>query len=279
MRIVSILVSLCIFVLPAAGVDFTADIEPIFETKCYTCHGEQQQLGQLRLDSRDVVMADGPGGSRVVPHSPDASSLYQRVAGLGEGNRMPMGGQLSDQEIENIRQWIEAGAVWPAGSGTGAGLQQHWAFAPPVRPEPPKGLPDWGLNPIDRFVLAKLDAEGLFPAPRASKETLLRRLSLDLTGLPPTVEETEHFLADAAPGAFDRQVERLLASPHYGERWGRVWLDAARYADSDGFEKDKPRQVWFYRDWGGQRTELGYPLRPVHRGADRRRPAPGSITG
>ena len=249
MRIVSILISLSIFVVPAAGVDFAADIEPIFQTKCYACHGEQQQLGQLRLDSRDVVMADGPSGSRVVPHSPDASSLYQRVAGLGAGNRMPMGGQLADQEIENIRQWIEAGAVWPAGSGSRVGLKQHWAFAPPVRPDPPQGLPDWGLNPIDGFVLAKLDAEGLSPAPRASRETLLRRLSLDLTGLPPTLEETEHFLADAAPGAFERQVERLLASPHYGERWGRVWLDAARYADSDGFEKDKPRQVWFYRDW------------------------------
>ena len=248
-RVVSVLVTLSVFSGPVQGVDFAADIEPIFATKCYVCHGEQQQLGQLRLDARDVVMADGPSGSRVVPREPDASSLYRRVAGLGDGNRMPMGGQLSDREIANIRQWIADGAVWPDGSGNKGGLQQHWAFSPPVRSDQPQGLPDWGQNPIDSFVLAKLDAEGLDPAPRAPRETLLRRLSLDLIGLPPTIGETEQFLADTAPGAFERQAERLLASPHYGERWGRIWLDAARYADSDGFEKDKPRQVWFYRDW------------------------------
>ena len=249
MRVVSVLVSLSVFSVSAQGVDFAADVEPIFAAKCYVCHGEQQQLGQLRLDSRDVVMAAGPSGSRVVPRAPDASSLYLRVAGLGDGNRMPMGGQLSDPEIANIRQWIAEGAVWPDGSGTEAGLKRHWAFVPPVRPVLPRVLADWGQNPIDSFVLAKLGAEGLDPAPRAARETLLRRLSLDLTGLPPTIEETERFLADTAPGAFEREVARLLASPHYGERWGRIWLDAARYADSDGFEKDKPRQVWFYRDW------------------------------
>ncbi len=233
----------------AEGVDFSQDIEPIFRAKCYACHGEGQQLGQLRLDSRSVAMEKGPSGPRIVRHEPEASSIYQRVAGLGEGNRMPMGGQLAVDEIASIRAWIEQGAIWPEGSGIDAGLSRHWAFVPPERPELLPRPSDWGSNPIDSIVLAKLEAEGLTPSPRAAKDTLLRRLSLDLTGLPPTVEETDRFLADTGQGAYGRLVERLLASPHYGERWGRIWLDAARYADSDGFEKDKPRQVWFYRDW------------------------------
>ena len=248
-RFVSLLVSFAALSPAAEGIDFARDIEPIFQANCYACHGEAQQLGQLRLDSRSVAMEKGPSGRRVVAHEPDASSIYQRVAGLGEGVRMPMGGQLTDEEIANVRAWIEQGAVWPEGSEAGDGLSQHWAFAPPERPDLARHQGDWGSNPIDSFVLAKLEAEGLTPSSRASKETVLRRLSLDLTGLPPTVEETDRFLADTAHGAYGRLVERLLASPHYGERWGRIWLDAARYADSDGFEKDKPRQVWFYRDW------------------------------
>ncbi len=234
----------------AEAVDFATEVEPIFRSKCYACHGEQQQLGQLRLDSRAVVLQPGPSGERIVPHDPEASAIYQRVAGLGEGERMPLGGQLAPDETERIRSWIEQGAVWPEGRGTEAGLNRHWAFEPPQRPAPPAAArTERGENPIDAFVRAKLEREGLQPSPRASKAALLRRLSLDLTGLPPTLEETDRFLTDAAPGAYRRLVERLLASPHYGERWGRVWLDAARYADSDGFEKDKPRQVWFYRDW------------------------------
>ena len=235
--------------LGAAEVDFATDIEPIFRANCYSCHGDQQQLGQLRLDSRSVVMSSGPSGSRVVPSDPGASSLYQRVAGLGDGVQMPMGGQLAEADVEAIRAWIEQGATWPEGSGSGKSLDRHWAFVPPTRPAQPKTDGDWARNPIDSFVLAKLNAEGVPPSPRAAKETLLRRLSLDLTGLPPTPDETEAFLRDASTKAYERQVQRLLASPHYGERWGRIWLDAARYADSDGFEKDKPRQVWFYRDW------------------------------
>ena len=249
MRLLPLLVSVPAVAIAAENVDFANDIQPIFEAKCYVCHGEEQQLGQLRLDSRSVVMDSGPSGPRIVAHEPDSSSIYQRVAGLGEGIRMPMGGQLSDAEIETIRAWIEQGANWPDGSGTEAGLHGHWAFIPPSRPDAPTSESDWGSNSIDRFVLAKLEAEGLAPSTRASKETLLRRLSLDLTGLPPTIEETQRFLADTGADAYAREVERLLASPHYGERWGRIWLDAARYADSDGFEKDKPRQVWFFRDW------------------------------
>ncbi len=246
--------SLIVLVVPsllsaADSIDFVAEVEPIFKARCYSCHGQEQQLGQLRLDSRTVAMGNGPSGPRIVARDPDSSSLYQRVAGIGNGVRMPMGGRLSDREIGSIRAWIEQGAAWPEGSGSAEGLSQHWAFAPPTRPALPATKSAWGGNAIDGFVLAKLEAEGLAPSERASKTTLLRRLSLDLTGLPPTPEETGQFLADIGPGAYGRVVERLLASPRYGERWGRVWLDAARYADSDGFEKDKPRQVWFYRDW------------------------------
>lgn len=235
----------------AAPADYFAnEVEPIFRAKCYACHGDQQQLGQLRLDSRNVVLQPGPSGRRIVPGEPEASSLYQRVAGLGDGVRMPMGGQLAAGEIERIRAWIADGAVWPEGRGSEAGLDRHWAFVPPERPKPPTPAhSSWRTNPIDDFILARLETEGLEAAGPAPKETLLRRLSLDLTGLPPSLDETARFLADTAPGAYERLVERLLASPHYGERWGRIWLDAARYADSDGFEKDKPRQVWFYRDW------------------------------
>lgn len=250
MRAISLFGSLVALVGIASGADFAADIEPIFREKCYGCHGEQQQFGQLRLDSRSVATSAGPSGQRIVPHDALASTIYQRVADLGEGNRMPMDGQLSDAEVALIKAWIEAGAVWPEGRGADAALNQHWAFVRPARPEQPR-LKNGrrAASPIDSFVLARLEAEGLEPSPPAGKETLIRRLSLDLTGLPPSLEDTRHYLNDTAPGAYGRLVDRLLASPHYGERWGRIWLDAARYADSDGFEKDKPRQVWFYRDW------------------------------
>ncbi len=237
-----------ILALPGSAADFSQEIEPIFRENCYACHGEQFQQGQLRLDSRSVAFARGPSGPRIVARNPEESSLYQRVAGLGDGARMPMGGELAPGEIAAIREWIEGGAPWPASPGDGEGLSEHWAFAAPRRPEPPATRRQAG-NPIDSFVLARLEAEGLAPSPQAQRATLARRLSLDITGLPPTLSDIERLVSDERPGAVQRFAERLLASPHFGERWGRVWLDAARYADSDGFEKDKPRQVWFYRDW------------------------------
>ena len=248
-RLAWLLLSVAALSLAVEPIEFARDIEPIFQERCYACHGEAQQLGQLRLDSRSVATVEGPSGPRIVANDPEASAIYQRVAGLGDGARMPLGGQLAEAEIASIRAWIEQGAIWPEGSGTDEGLSEHWAFVPPERPELPRNQGNWGSNPVDSFVLAKLEAEGLAPSARAPRATLLRRLSLDLTGLPPSVEETDRFLSDRGPEAYGRLVERLLASPHYGERWGRIWLDAARYADSDGFEKDKPRQVWFYRDW------------------------------
>ncbi len=150
---------------------------------------------------------------------------------------------LSADKITTLAKWIDAGAVLPAPA-------RHWAFIPPVRPAVPStSRADWVRNPIDAFLLARLDREGLKPSPEAERATLLRRASLDLTGLPPTPAELDAFLADRSANAYEKQVDRLLASPHYGERWARVWLDAARYADSNGYEKDAPRFVWFYRDW------------------------------
>jgi len=227
-----------------AKVDFVRDIQPIFQTHCAGCHGAQKALGQLRLDSKQSA-------ARVLkPGDSQASRLLQRVLGLGGEPRMPKGGEpLKPEQIELLRRWIDEGALWPDAASV-KGDEKHWGFVAPVRPTLPTVKNQaWVRNPIDAFVLARLDKEGLTPSPEADRVTLLRRLSLDLIGLPPTPEEVDVFLKDKSPRAYEKQVERLLASPHYGERWGRLWLDAARYADSDGFEKDKPRNVWFYRDW------------------------------
>ena len=161
---------------------------------------------------------------------------------------MPLGSKpLEQTQIAAIRNWIEQGAAWPDGIGADAAASKtHWAFIPPRRPALPNGT---SSNPIDRFILARLEKEHMTPSPEANRVTLLRRLSLDLIGLPPSIAEVDAFLKDKSANAYEKQVDRLLQSPHYGERWGREWLDAARYADSNGFEKDKPRDVWFYRDW------------------------------
>jgi hypothetical protein len=172
-----------------------------------------------------------------------AEGVYEVTAVLG-------GKPLDPTQIAIIRNWIDHGAEWPEASHIQATSTKHWAFIPPARATLPKvANPSWVRNPIDRFILAKLDSEKLQPGPEANRTTLLRRLSLDLIGLPPTPEEIDSFLNDKNPNAYQKQVDRLLQSPHYGERWARTWLDAARYADSDGFEKDKQRSVWFYRDW------------------------------
>ncbi|MCB1021263.1 MAG: DUF1549 domain-containing protein, partial [Acidobacteria bacterium] len=246
----------------SAAVDFVRDVKPIFDRSCAGCHGDKQQLGQLRLDARAIVLEGGVSGKTVTPGEPEKSELYLRVAGTSEHPRMPMGGELPAAEIETIRQWIAEGAVWPESVGAKvSALEKHWAFIPPVRQEPPAVRNEaWVKNPIDRFILARLEKEGLAPSPQADRTTLLRRAHLDITGLPPTIEEADAFLADTSDDAYATLVDRLLASPHYGERWGRHWLDAARYADSDGFEKDKPRNVWFYRDWvvRALNQDLGY---------------------
>ncbi|MCU1325120.1 MAG: Protein of unknown function (DUF1553)/Protein of unknown function (DUF1549)/Planctomycete [Bryobacterales bacterium] len=219
--------------------DYAREIRPIFENSCYGCHGEKVQSGGLRLDQKQSAI-------------PKLTAIQERISGTGSKARMPLGGApLSAAQINLVKAWIDSGADWPDTPLTGiAPKKKHWAFVPPVRPAAPI-VKDarWARNPIDRFVLAKLEAEALNPSPEAPKATLLRRLSLDLTGLPPTPEEVDAFLKDNSPRAYEKQVDRLLASPHYGEKWARQWLDGARYADSDGYEKDKPRLVWAYRDY------------------------------
>jgi hypothetical protein len=232
--------------------DFAADIQPILAANCYSCHGPKVQMARLRLDGKKAAFAGGQSGEVIKPGNATGSVLYQRVAGIGDQPRMPMGGKpLPPEKIALIRDWINQGANWPDNVGAAsAELKKHWAFVAPVRPAVPTVRDGHAArNSIDNFILARLDRESIAPSPEADRVTLLRRLSLDLIGLPPTIDEINAFIADRSPNAYEKQVDRLLASPHYGERWGRIWLDAARYADSNGFEKDAPRSVWFYRDW------------------------------
>jgi mono/diheme cytochrome c family protein len=226
-------------------VDFHRDIRPILSETCFQCHGpdEKQRKAHLRLDTKDGAFAELDGHFAIVAGKPEESHLVQRITAKDPKERMPppkTGKKLSPEQIELIRRWVEQGAKWSS----------HWSFIAPVGPATPDVRnPRWVRNPIDAFILARLERERLQPAPEADRVTMLRRLSLDLIGLPPSITEVDSFLADRSPDAYEKQVERLLRSPHYGERWGRQWLDAARYADSDGFEKDKSRQVWAYRDW------------------------------
>ncbi len=246
-----IVVFLPLVLLAQSPLDFARDVQPILSRNCYSCHGAAAQLGGLRLDSKTTAFKGGTSGPSIKPGNASESELYRRVAGIGDQDRMPMGGTLPADQIAIVKRWIDEGAKWPDEIGAKAvEVKKHWAFVAPVRPAAPAvSTPNWPRNSIDKFILAKLDKEQLKPSPEAGKITLLRRLSLDLIGLPPTIEEVDAFLKDKSKNAYDKQVDRLLASPHYGERWGRHWLDAARYADSDGYEKDKLRQVWFYRDY------------------------------
>jgi mono/diheme cytochrome c family protein len=230
----------------AGKVDFARDVQPVFSKSCYGCHGPKVQMGGLRLDSKQLA------AKSIQPSKAAESSLYLRVAGVGDQARMPMGGKpLDAAQIALIKNWIDQGAEWPESTNVEVTeVKKHWAYIPPKRPELAKVTNSrWVANPIDTFILAKLEKEGLAPSPEADRVTLLRRLSLDLIGLPPTIAEVDAFVKDKSRNAYEKQVDRLLQSPHYGERWGRHWLDAARYADSDGYEKDKIRQVWAYRDW------------------------------
>ena len=232
--------------------DFVHDVQPIFNAKCVGCHGAKLQQGGLRLDVKSAAFEGGVSGTPLHPGKAETSLLVQRIKGAGELPRMPMGGKpLTAEELASITSWIERGALWPDGVGAVVvPKKKHWAFVAPLLPAVPKVQNGaWVKTPVDSFVMARLEKEGLAPSAAADKATILRRLSLDLIGLPPTTEELTAFLRDRSPRAYERQVDRLLASPHYGERWTRMWLDAARYADSDGYEKDLPRDVWFYRDW------------------------------
>ncbi len=233
----------------AADVDFTREVRPILSDHCYHCHGpdEGSRQGDLRLDQRDAVYAADRSPPVVVAGDPQASLLIQRIMSEEPSERMPPPESkhaLSEAQIATLRQWVAEGAIW----------QDHWSFQPlaasPVPRVATDRFPDHEpRNPIDLFVTERLAAQGLRPAPRASREQLLRRVTLDLTGLPPTIEELDAFLADESPDAYERVVARLLASPRYGERMAWDWLDAARYADSNGFQGDNDRTMWPWRDW------------------------------
>jgi Protein of unknown function (DUF1549)/Protein of unknown function (DUF1553)/Planctomycete cytochrome C len=227
-------------------VDFNDQVRPILARHCFKCHGpdDKSRKAKLRLDQEEGAKRPASSGEPpIVPGKPDESELVRRIFAEAADERMPprtANSQLSDAERQTLKQWVEEGAKY----------EVHWAFRAPVEPAVPKlREPGRVRNAIDAFILARLDREGLTPSPEADRATLLRRASLDLTGLPPTPEAVDSFIADRSSDAYEKQVDRLLASPHYGERWARRWLDVARYADTNGYEKDRPRSIWPYRDW------------------------------
>ena len=237
---------------------FTSDIRPIMERSCWDCHGEEFQRNGLDLRTRDDAILGGRGGPAIVPGRAEESLLYRMIAGLEEPLMPRDGPSLTTAEIAAVRAWIDGGAHWDDGPTVAvaadaieelpAGAREAWAFQLPVQGTVPAA--SRFEHPIDRFLEQTRQVQGLTAAPRADRRTLLRRAHLDLIGLPPTPEEVAEFLADSRPDAWERLIERLLASPHYGERWGRHWLDVARYADSDGFEQDYDRpNAWRYRDY------------------------------
>jgi hypothetical protein len=224
-------------------VDFARDIQPLLTKHCTQCHGGVRRAGGLLLLPAGGIPAAGDSGkSPLVPGNPDESELFRRVTTVDEDERMPADSPpLPPPAVAKLRQWIEEGAAWP----------RHWSLAPMSVPELPK-VSDvaWARTALDRFVLAQLELKNITPSPLADRYTLIRRLSLDLLGLPPTPDEADSFVVEASPDAHERLVDRLLANPHFGERWGRHWLDQARYADSDGYEVDKPRpDAYRWRDW------------------------------
>ncbi len=229
----------------AEPVDFNRDIRPILSENCFHCHGPDanKREADLRLDVEDDARKDLGGYHALVPGKANESELWLRIATEDKGDLMPppdSNRQLTKRQKDLIKQWIDSGGAYA----------EHWAYAKPVRP----ALPEvknaaWVKNDVDRFILARLDQEGLEPSPEADRHTLIRRVSLDLTGLPPSPEEVSAFIKDQSPGAYERVVARLLESGRFGERWARPWLDLARYADSNGFQADQLRDSWAYRDW------------------------------
>ena len=243
-------------VAPASvpAVDFEQDIRPLLAARCFECHGTDKQKGGLRLSDPVRAFQGGDSGAAIVPLKGAESLLVRLVRGADADRVMPpKGDRLKAGEIALLEKWIDAGAKWPESAVANAEkvATEHWAYQPLQRPaEPTVENRKWARGPLDRFVLARLESEGIAPSPEADRYTLIRRLSYDLLGLPPTPAEADAFANDAEPGAYERLVDHLLESRHFGERWGRHWLDKARYADSDGYEKDRPRpRAWRYRDW------------------------------
>jgi mono/diheme cytochrome c family protein len=232
--------------------DFARDIQPIFASHCYKCHGPEKQTSGLRLDDGAAALAGGDSGAAIVPGKADKSPLIERATSTEESTRMPPeGAALSAEQIDLLRRWIDTGANWPA-SASAVKKEQHWSLRPIVRPALPaiQNPKSKIQNAIDAFILHSLEARQLSPSSPADRRTLIRRLSFDLVGLPPTPEEVAAFVADVDPLAYEKLVDRLLASPRHGERWAQHWLDAVRFAESDGCETNKPRaNAWPYRDY------------------------------
>lgn len=230
---------------PPKPVDFQKEVRPILSDACFHCHGNDKttRMAGLRLDTRDGAFAHRKNGTVIVPKDPKASLLIQKIDNPNPTKRMPpvySRNTLSDEQKATLRRWVQQGAEW----------KEHWAYSAPVMQElPPVKDTAWVRNPIDRFILAKLEATGLHPAPEADRRTLLRRLSLDLTGLPPDPAEVEAFVEDKDPKSYEKQIDRLMASSHWGEHRARYWLDAARYGDTHGIHIDNYREIWPYRDW------------------------------
>lgn len=226
---------------------FADDVRPIFKTHCFTCHGPEKQEAGLRLDTKEGVEKGGFSGPLFKPGDPKASLLYRRVTSDEDGTRMPMGfAPLSKEKTDTIAAWIAAGAKVTGATPSAP----HWSYVKPVKPTPPV-VPDheWGRQPLDAFAEETIAKHGVRHAGEADRATLVRRVTFDLTGLPPTYEEAQAFIDDRSPDAYEKVVDRLLASPAYGERMASLWLDLARYADSNGYEKDANRTMWPFRDW------------------------------
>jgi hypothetical protein len=242
---------------PAAGEDgaafFEKNVRPLLVARCYSCHSSASKpvMGGLRLDAREALLTGGSRGAAIVPGNPGQSLLLRAVLHT-EGNlKMPPGNKLSEAETALLAEWVKMGAPWGARAGAAPATERFWSFAPPKQFAPPHvNNPGWVKTPIDAFILAALEAKGLAPARPADKRTLIRRATFDLTGLPPTPDEVRDFLTDRSPDAFAKVVDRLLNSPRYGERWGRHWLDVARYADSNGLDENLVyKNAFRYRDY------------------------------
>jgi Protein of unknown function (DUF1549)/Planctomycete cytochrome C len=228
----------------AEELHFNRDIRPIFTKHCTACHGGVKEAGKISLIYRDKALSEGKSGEIcIVPGAPESSELMRRITSKDLDEVMPKpkhGPPLVSEDVEKIREWIKQGAKW----------EELWSFTPPrIAPSPNIKNSSWPKSPMDHWVMAKMEERSLMPSVEAEKAEWFRRVSLDLTGLPPTAEAWQMFAADQSPEAYENAANRLLDSPHYGERWAVMWMDLARYSDTKGFEKDPERTVWPYRDW------------------------------
>jgi hypothetical protein len=257
-------------ITPADREFFETKVRPLLVERCHKCHGADKQEAGLRLDARESILAGGDTGPALVPGKPDESELIRAIRYEPDGYQMPPDAKLPEADIATLTRWVERGAPWPGSEAATAVADEavdlaerarRWSFQPLIKPALPQFSPpdapgirsapaDWCRNPLDRFVLAKLLDHGLMPAPAADRSTLLRRAAFDVLGLPPSPEQAAAFVADGTPEAYERLVDELLASPRFGERWGRHWLDVARFAESSGKEVDFAYpQAWRYRDY------------------------------